>query len=325
MVIFKTTEMKKIINIVLFGLVVMGGTACQDELDNELFQKYSYLNKNGWRECEVEIEEDNTGVLLLDFGVNGTSENDKDIVITVTNDPDTLEGYNFDRYKYQYELYYPELPKDCYTFDKESYVIPAGQFKTTGRIHIDLNQIQNIYQDYVLPIKISSSTGEPIGPDKYSKLLANIKFANKFSGTYSGNGKMIIEETGQNTATGSAVLYAISQNACFMYAGNATSETDPANYKKYILNVSFNENEKITITDPSGELDLEPIKATIVRKYKKHATDTRYYIETSVLDLKYKYRNQSEKDRRMLIFEGTHTMTRNVLISEYPNVKVEEE
>lgn len=325
MVILKVIDMKKLIKIALFSLIVIGGTACQDELDNELFKKYSYLNKNGWKECEVKIDEDNTGVLLLDFGVNGTSENNKDVVITVTNDPDTLEGYNFDRYKFQYDLYYPELPTTCYTFDKESYTIPAGQLKTTACIRIDLNQIQDIYQNYVLPIKISSSIGEPIGPDKYSKLLANIKFTNKFNGTYSGNGKMTIEETGQNTATGSAILYAISQNSCFMYAGNATSETDPTNYQKYILNVSFSDNEKITITDPSGKMDLKPITATITRKYKKHATDTRYYIETSVLNLKYKYRNQSDKDHRMLIFEGTHTMTRNVLISEYPNVEVEEE
>lgn len=317
--------MKKIIKSMFFLLLLAGGTACQDELNNELFQKYSYLKLNGWKECEVKIEEDNTGMFLLDFGVNGTSANNKDIVITIANDPDTLEGYNFDRYKFQYESYYPELPTDCYTFDQESYTIPAGELKTTAKIRIDLSLINDIYNDYVLPIQISSSVGEPVGPDKYSKLLANIKFKNKFSGTYSGNGKLTIEETGQNTATGSAKLYAISQNACFMYAGNTTSETDPTNYKKYILNVSFNDDEKISITDPSGKLDLEPVTATITRKYKEHATDTRYYIETSVLDLKYKFRNQSEKDNRMQIFEGKHTMTRNVLRSEYPNVKVEDE
>ena len=108
-----------------------------------------------------------------------------------------------------------------------------------------------------------------------------------------------------------------------MYAGNVTSETDPATYKKYILNVSFNENEKITITDPSGKLGLEPVKATITRKYENHATDTRYYIETSILDLKYKYKNPL--DNRKLVFEGTHTLIRNVLRSEYPNVVVDKE
>ncbi|MDD3036563.1 DUF4973 domain-containing protein [Bacteroides sp.] len=312
--------MKKLINIALLCLITVGGISCQDELKDELFQKYSYLNKNGWKECEVKIQDDNTALLLLDMSVNGTSANDKDVVITVTNDPDTLKEYNFDRYKFQTEMYFLELPPTCYTFDKEAYTIPAGQFKTTANIHIDLNQIENIYENYVLPIKISSSTGEPVGPGKYSKLLANIKFTNKYNGTYSGNGKLTIDATGQNTATGSAILYAISQNACFMYAGNATSETDPATYKKYILKISFDENEKITITDPSGNLELEPIKASIARKYEYHATDTRYYIETSILDLKYKYKNPL--DNRKLVFEGTHTLIRNVLRSEYPNVEV---
>lgn len=127
----------------------------------------------------MKILDDNTGVLLLDMGVNGTSVNNKDIVISLTNDPDTLEAYNFDRYKFQTEMYFPELPTNCYTFDKESYTIPAGEFKTTASVHIDLNQIENIYENYVLPIKISSSTGELIGPGKYSKLLANIKFTNQ--------------------------------------------------------------------------------------------------------------------------------------------------
>ena len=111
--------MKKLINIALLFLITIGGTSCQDELKDELFQKYSYLNQNGWKECEVKILDDNTGVLLLDMGVNGTSVNNKDIVISLTNDPDTLEAYNFDRYKFQTEMYFPELPTNCYTFDKE--------------------------------------------------------------------------------------------------------------------------------------------------------------------------------------------------------------
>ena len=308
---------------ILLCLLAIGGTGCQDEIDAELFQKYTYLVQNGWKECEVEIEDDNTGTLLLDFGVNGTSDNNKNITMTVVNDPDTLEGYNFDRYKYQYEAYFPELPTTCYSFDKESYTIPAGEFKTTARIKIDLNLIENVYNNYVLPIRIATSDGEPIGPDKYSKLLANIKFTNKFSGTYSGNGKLTYEDSGQNTATGAAILYAISQNVCFMYAGNATSDTDPEHYKKYILNVSFSDDEQITITDISGELNFEQIKATLTREYQYHATDTRYYIETSVLDLKYRFKNL--ENNQMQIFEGTHTMVRNVLRSDYPGVPVKGE
>lgn len=314
--------MKRISYIALSLSCLFGTVGCQDELDDELFQKYTYIIQNGWKECEVKIEDDNTGVLSVDFGVNGTSANNKDIVLTVANDPDTLAGYNFDRFKYQTEAYFPELPSDCYRFDKEQYVIPAGEYITTARVFIDLNNIDDIYNNYVLPLQISASDGEAVGPVEYSKLLANIKFTNRYSGSYSGNGKLTLDDGGDNTATGGATLYAISPNSCFMYAGNATADTDPDHYKDYVLNVTFGDDGKITITDPSGKLDFEQITATLTREYENHATDTRYYIETSVLELKYRFKNLALTGEPMQVFEGTHTMIRNVLRSEYPDVPV---
>ena len=85
--------MKRISYIALSLSCLFGTVGCQDELDDELFQKYTYIIQNGWKECEVKIEDDNTGVLSVDFGVNGTSANNKDIVLTVTNDPDTLARF----------------------------------------------------------------------------------------------------------------------------------------------------------------------------------------------------------------------------------------
>ena len=41
--------------------------------------------------------------------------------------------------------------------------------------------------------------------------------------------------------------------------------------------------------------------------------------------LKYKYKDLTEGERRTIVYEGTHTQIKNVLISDYPNVKVEEE
>ena len=152
--------MKRIINIISITLGIFIFTACQDELNNELFHKFSYLVENGWQTCEVEIKDGNIAELLIDFGINGTSENDKDITLKITNDPDTLADYNFDKFKNQINSYYIELPTNCYSFDQEVYTIPKGKYKTTAKIQIELDKIQNIYNDYVLPLKIESSTGE---------------------------------------------------------------------------------------------------------------------------------------------------------------------
>ena len=92
-----------------------------------------------------------------------------------------------------------------------------------------------------------------------------------------------------------------------------------------IINLSFDEKEHITLTARNVELGLEPITSTLTRKYVLHDTDTRYYVQTSVLYLKYKYKDLTEGERRTIVYEGTHTQIKNVLISDYPNVKVEEE
>ena len=44
-----------------------------------------------------------------------------------------------------------------------------------------------------------------------------------------------------------------------------------------------------------------------------------------IKNLKYKYKDLTEGERRTIVYEGTHTQIKNVLISDYPNVKVEEE
>ena len=63
--------MKRIINIISITLGIFIFTACQDELNNELFHKFSYLVENGWQTCEVEIKDGNIAELLIDFGING--------------------------------------------------------------------------------------------------------------------------------------------------------------------------------------------------------------------------------------------------------------
>ncbi len=316
--------MKKIINILTMSLVILSLVSCQDELNDELFHKFSYLVKNGWKECEVDIKADNTAELLIDFGINGTSVNDKDIILTITNDPDTLAGYNFDKFKQQTSSYYLEFPRDYYTFDQESYMIPKGELKTTAIISIDMSKIENIYNDYVLPLQIATSTGEAVGPSKYCKLLANILFRNKFSGNYAGSGKITIDGTSQSTSVGSAKLYAVSPNTCYMYAANASQSTD-INYKQYAIDITFDENERITLSSKNAALNLNPVTATLSRKYVLHSTDTRYYIQTSVLILKYKYRDLTAGENRTIVYEGTHTQTKNVLKSEYPDVVISEE
>ena len=89
--------------------MMLGISSC-DGLEDELFQKNSYIVHNGWQDYALEVAEDNTTILPIYFGVNGTSANDKDICLTMEIDPDTLQKYNWEKYKNQSDLYYKILP-----------------------------------------------------------------------------------------------------------------------------------------------------------------------------------------------------------------------
>ena len=129
----KRIYFNKIMKGVAAAAVLFGAASCSDDLDYELFTKYTYLMNNGWQEnIEMEINEDNTVDLPVYFGVNGTTGNSKDISLTLAVDEDTLADYNFDKNKYDEESYYLLLPEDCYAFDKTVYTIPAGSLNAGG-------------------------------------------------------------------------------------------------------------------------------------------------------------------------------------------------
>ena len=180
----KKVMIKNIINSLLL-VVVLGVSSCNDQLADELFEKRTYLIENGWKDYQLEVDDDNTAILPVYFGINGTSLNDKDITLTLDVDPDTLERYNWEKYKNQKELYLKLLPEESYTFDASSWTIPSGELNTSAYIKISLDKIKEVgslYNDYVLPLRINSSVGEPIGRSKYTKVLAHIAFKNDFSG-----------------------------------------------------------------------------------------------------------------------------------------------
>ena len=143
----KRIYFNKIMKGVAAAAVLFGAASCSDDLDYELFTKYTYLMNNGWQEnIEMEINEDNTVDLPVYFGVNGTTGNSKDISLTLAVDEDTLADYNFDKNKYDEESYYLLLPEDCYAFDKTVYTIPAGSLNAGGVCKIDLNKLSSSFR-----------------------------------------------------------------------------------------------------------------------------------------------------------------------------------
>jgi hypothetical protein len=314
--------MKKIKLYTLGILVLCAALSCSKALEDELFTKFSYLSINGWYTADVSIEDDNTSKLSLYFSVNGTSANSDEITFELVNDPDTLKGYNFERFKNQVAYYYPELPIESYTYDKTSYTIHKGELKTTAIVTIDLKKLADPYQEYVLPVKIKSSNGLPLGPSKYTKVLANILFKNLYSGTYSGSGQLKEVGTNQTLDIAGSKLYANSTNSCFFYAGNVT-RSNTANFKDYAIDMLV-DNGIVTLSSKNAALQFQPVKAKMTRKYAIIYDDDRYYTETTSLELEYSYKDLAPEEDRTLSYKGIVSINKKVLKSDYPSVVPEE-
>lgn len=310
---------------ILFVILILGFSSCE-KLDDELFKKNSYIIHNGWQDYSLEVLEDNTTTLPIYFGVNGTSGNEKEINIKMEIDPDTLSAYNKDKYKAQAQLYYKILPEGTYSFDKESWTIPSGELTATALIQIDLNKIKemgSLYDDYVLPLRISSSTGELPGLNKYTKVLAHIGFKNDYSGIYSGKGTVNQQGTTYTTETTSTQLYAINNNICYMFVGEKT-RANTADYLNYVIEIERDEFGSIVLSSAVEGLKFKPYGANLTRKYTYNYTDQRYYTEITTIELAYEYEDSTQDEALMMSFEGTFSMSRDVLRVDYPNVDVEE-
>lgn len=320
--------MKKNKILFLIGILLMAmNTSCDDDLADELFTKYTYITNNGWKEdISLSIEENDMGYLPLDLGVSGTSRNGKDITIKLAVDPDTLQAYNEERFKNLTDKYFKILPAESYTFDSEDikYKIKSGKENTRAVVAIDLNILRNIdvYEEYVLPVRITESQGEIVGPGRYSTLLAKIGFNNEYSGIYTGKGEIKYKSGIKDIVEGvtTCTMIAIGSDDSFIYAGNANRQSE--NAKTFIINVRLNEDNSLTLSALEDKIKLIPMNAQLKRTYRLKDSDNRYYIENAIVDLKYSYIDPSDEIETVYTYEASLSKVTEVLKEDYPNVEV---
>lgn len=310
----------------LMIMMILGLFSCNDGLADELFIKKSYIVRNGWQEYELAVASDNTAILPVYFGVNGTSGNDKNITLTLEVDPDTLNGYNWEKYKNQTSLYYQLLPEGTYAFDADSWMIPRGELKASAYITIDLNKIEKVgslYNDYVLPLRISSSEGEPAGQSKYVKVLAHIGFKNDYSGVYSGKGVVTQQGTTYTTEITSTQIYAINNTTSYMFVGEKT-RSNTENYLDYVVEIKQDELGNLFLSSAVEGLKFKPYSTKFSRKYTYNYNDQRYYTEITTIELAYEYLDSTQNEPLKMSFEGIFSMSKDVLRIDYPNVDIED-
>ena len=142
------------------------------------------LNQNGFREYDLNYVDANVRDTLITVAVNGSSKLDRDVRVDLAVNPDTLEGYNWEKYRNDRSLYYELLPEECYSFNGEGIIIKAGTEYTDVPISFNLDKIDKD-KNFVLPISIVSTSEYRIGEPKYSTILMNVVLSNAYTGTYS--------------------------------------------------------------------------------------------------------------------------------------------
>ncbi|MDR2954414.1 MAG: DUF4361 domain-containing protein [Prevotella sp.] len=312
--------MKKLLSIYVLMSMLIFSYSCDDGVDEELFDKYVLLTENGWKDKQMEITADNKVKVLVTASISGTSANDRDVSVNVKFDPDTLQGYNFEKYRNQTGLYYSELPSAAISFDNRNISIASGKDHGETYLTLDIDQIDNKYADYVIPITIESASEYTIARDAYSKALLHVQLKNSFSGDYSGDLNVYRTNSGggnesgdeNKISVGTKSFYAISNDQCYFYAGQFSRTT--ADREKFIVNITIDDDGNITMDSPNPELDLKQESASIEITKEAHKTDNRYEVVITKLDLKYTFKDLSTLDKPMLRAQGAITMQQNVKI-----------
>ncbi|MFV0417459.1 MAG: BT_3044 domain-containing protein [Dysgonomonas sp.] len=310
--------MKKILFICISILALSLNYSCNDELDDELFEKFVLLTQNGWIDQNLEITSTGLIEIPLVVSVNGTSDNDKTIAVGVKFDPDTLSGYNFEKYRNQTSLYYSELPSGAISFNDETITIGSNALKGISNMTLDLNKVADKYADYVVPVMIENTSEYRVAEDKYSKSLIHIVLKNSFSGNYTGEiGVYKTKSDGSNDTNNkftvsTKTFYAISDDQCYFYAGQYDRTKTERN--NFIVNITINDDETISMDSPNSDLNLKQEKASVEITSEPHPTDNRYEIVTTILTLQYTFKDLSLDDRPVVRAQGSVSMRQNVLI-----------
>ena len=310
--------------------VALAVASCDDNIPDEQFIKKVSLTKNGLQTYDIEFTEEGTVDLSIPVNINGTSKNTQDVQVKLTLDQDTLDDYNFERYRYNEELYYLAPEENMYSFPNgPETTIPAGEDYGIIPLQVHLNNF-DLYNNYILPLRIESVSAYGIAQSKYSKLLINFNISNFFSGSYSVSGNVWEEATpDQKLPISSKSLFTLASNECYLYMGDV--EEDDNQRSEYTMTVAVDKNVyEDRIDETTGARIRKFTKVTIGTKnddkllnsegdawMEQERTDAPYDNKLENLltriYLKYSYMDLNDPDYPVKkFFEGTLSHTQSV-------------
>lgn len=322
--------MNKLFQYIMSLTVMLSVASCDNNIPDEQFIKKVSLTKNGLQNYDIEFTDEGIVNLSIPLNINGTSKNTQDVYVKLTLDKDTLDDYNFERYRYNEALYYLAPEEDMFSFPNgPETTIPAGEDYGVIPLQINLNNF-NLYNNYILPLRIESVSTYGIAQSQYSKLLINFNISNFISGSYSVSGNVWEESTpDQKLPVSSKSLFTLGANECYLYMGDI--EEDDNQRSEYTMTITVNKDiYKDRIDEISGARIRKFTEITIGARYadkvlipaenawmEQERTDDPYDNKLENLltriYLKYSYMDLSDPEYPIRkYFEGTLSHTQSI-------------
>lgn len=254
--------MKKIAAILAI-LFTVGCIACNKELITEQYQQYisfkAPLDVDGVTPIHVRYKPSGAVNYELPVLVSGSTTNNKNILVHIGVDSDTLKVFNNENFQNRTDLYYKELTAQYFTIP-DTVSIPKGMNSNTVNVGFTLKNI-DLVDKWVLPLTIESSSNDytPNPRKNYSKALLRIVPFNDYSGEYSGTALKVYlkgEEDGAAIVKSTIETYVVDENSIFFYAGTVDeNKSDRRNYK---ISAKFDADKKeVTLTSDNPAMNLQ--------------------------------------------------------------------
>lgn len=302
---------------VLYTLMVLAGIAfyaCQDEWKHEQYHKYVSFVRSGYSETYLNSNtKDGIIHYKIPIEISGSIVNDRDVIVKVELDPDTLIAHNKTTFYTRDDLYFKLLDDQHYNFPKGTTVtIPAGSDVAYLDIDFDINNL-DLVEKYILPLTISS-TSEYIPSPKmhYKKTLMRIIPFNYFSGTYSaGAGIITAEGDPTPTSKGTREMRVVSDSTVFFYAG--LCEEDARDRATYKVKATFNADNTISFEADSAKIEFtpDPEKCSWSVKEEMDALQPYLMIRTVTMALQYSYKDVTNPSYTVkYTLKGSYTLER---------------
>jgi len=232
---------------------------------DEVFEKEQYKNvfaliseSSNVSTKYHQLGKESTGYIAASCG--GTNPTQKDIVISLVEDPSLIDNYNTTNYDVNITQYARPLPKDKYDIDSYQLIISAGEIG--GRLPIRIRP-DGLSPDstYLVALRVDSYSTYEVNPDK-NFVLYSVKIKNYWA---QGNGSTIYSMKSKITEGGATIevpgtvtMAPLGKTRVRMMAGNETYEPDIAVFSKGAIVLDID-----TIT---GKVTISPYRTITVHQ-----------------------------------------------------------